>query len=105
MVTIYHDSFKVTEAHKVRMSASILLNNPVETKGEIGQTSIESGRFIVGSFEIQTKEFEKSWTGLFIWMNVNGYKKADRNPFEIYHNNFNEHPEKKAIVDFYIPIE
>lgn len=105
MVTIYHDSFKVTEAHKVRMSASILLNNPVETKGEIGQTSIESGRFIVGSFEIQTKEFEKSWTGLFIWMNENGYKKADRNPFEIYHNNFNEHPEKKAIVDFYIPIE
>lgn len=105
MVTIYHDSFKVTEANKVRMSASILLNERVETDGEIGLTSIEAGKFIVGNFEIGMKDFEKSWTGLFLWMNENGYKKADRNPFEIYHNNFKEHPEKKAIVDFYIPIE
>jgi AraC family transcriptional regulator len=105
MVTIYHDSFKVTEANKVRMSAAILLNKPTETVGEIGLTSIEAGKFIAGSFEIGLNEFEKSWTGLFLWMNQNGYKKANRNPFEIYHNNFNEHPERKAIVDFYIPIE
>lgn len=105
MVTIYHDSFKVTEANKVRMSAAILLNKPAKTVGEIGLTSIEAGKFIVGSFEIGLNEFEKSWIGLFLLMNENGYKKADRNPFEIYHNNFNEHPERKAIVDFYIPIE
>jgi AraC family transcriptional regulator len=37
-------------------------------------------------------------------MNENGYKRADGNPFEIYHNNFDEHPEKKSIVDFYIPV-
>ncbi|MGJ8551298.1 AraC family transcriptional regulator [Winogradskyella wichelsiae] len=105
MVTIYHDSFKVTEANKVRMSASILLNKPIGADGEIGLTSIQKGKFIVGSFEIGLNEFEKSWTGLFLWMSENGYKKADKNPFEIYHNNFNEHPERKAIVDFYIPIE
>ncbi|MEH1009555.1 AraC family transcriptional regulator [Winogradskyella sp. ECml5-4] len=105
MVTIYHDSFKVTEPNKVRMSASILLNKTVEADGEIGLTSIQKGKFIVGSFEIGLNEFEKSWTGLFLWMNENGYKKADKNPFEIYHNNFNEHPERKAIVDLYIPIE
>lgn len=105
MVTIYHDSFKITEANKVRMSASVLLNKSVDTEGEIGLTTIESGKFIVGSFEIGLNEFEKSWTGLFVRMNENGYKKADRNPFEIYHNNFKEHPERKAIVDFCIPIE
>ena len=105
MITIYHDSFKVTEANKVRMNASILLNKPVKAKGEIGLTSIEAGKFIVGRFEIGLNEFEKSWTGLFLWMNENGYKKIDKNPFEIYHNNFNEHPERKAIVDFCIPIE
>jgi AraC family transcriptional regulator len=105
MITIYHDSFKVTEASNVRMSASILLDKDVETNGEIGRTSIKAGKFIVGSFEIGLNEFEKSWTGLFVWMNENGYKKADREPFEIYHNNFNEHPQRKAIVDFYIPIE
>jgi AraC family transcriptional regulator len=26
-------------------------------------------------------------------------------PFEIYHNNFNTHPEKKCLVDLYIPVE
>lgn len=105
MITVYHDSFKVTEADKVRMSASILLDKAAETNGEIGLTTIEAGKFIVGSFEIGLNEFEKSWTGLFVWMNENGYKKADREPFEIYYNNFNEHPERKAIVDFCIPIE
>ena len=104
MITIYHDSFKITEYHKVRMSASLLLNEPVETEGEIGLTTIASGKFIVGSFEIGVEEFEKSWTGLFIWMNENGYKKADREIFEIYHNNFKDHPDQKAIVDFYIPV-
>lgn len=105
MMTIYHDSFKFTDANKVRMSASILLNKPEEIDGEVGLTTIETGKFIVGSFIIGVDEFEKSWTGLFVWMNDNGYKKADREPFEIYYNNFNEHPEKKAIVDFYIPIQ
>jgi len=105
MVVIYHDSFKVTPADKVRMSACILIKQPLDTKGEIGHTSIGPGKCIVGRFEITLNEFEKSWTGLFIWMNENGYKKAAKNPFEIYHNNFNEHPEKKAIVDFCIPVE
>jgi AraC family transcriptional regulator len=105
IVTIYHDSFKITEPEKVRMSACISLKEKVEVDGEIGLTTIEKGKFIVGHFEIQITEFEQSWSGLFIWMSENGYKKADRNPYEIYYNNFNEHPEKISIVDFCIPIE
>jgi AraC family transcriptional regulator len=105
IVTIYHDSFKISEPEKVRMSACISLKEKVEVDGEIGLTTIERGRFIVGHFEIQINEFEKSWSGLFIWMSENGYKKADRNPYEIYYNDFNEHPEKLSIVDFCIPIE
>jgi AraC family transcriptional regulator len=105
MLTIYHDSFKITEPEKVRMSCCMILNKIPQVEGEIGLTSIEKGKFIVGHFEIKIDEFEKSWTSLFIWMNEKGFKKADRNPFEIYHNNFKEHPENSCIVDFYIPIE
>ncbi len=105
MVTVYHDSFKVTQANKVRMSASILLNEKVEIKGEIGLATLQGGKFIVGRYEIEANEFEKSWTGLFLWMNENGYTKADREPFEIYYNNFNEHPQRKATVDFCIPVQ
>lgn len=105
MVTIYHDSFKITAAEKVRMSACLILKEPTEVNDEIGITTIDKGKFIVGRFEIQLNEFEKSWSGLFIWMDENGYKKADRNPFEIYHNNFRAHSERKCIVEMYIPIE
>lgn len=105
MITLYHDSYKITEASKVRLSACITLHKPEKLKGKIGLTSIAAGKYLVGSYEIGLTEFEKSWTGLFIWMNENGYKKAARNPFEIYHNNFHEHPEKKCMVDFCIPIQ
>lgn len=105
IVRLYHDSFKITTPNKVRMSIGVTLNQPVKVEGKIGLTQIEKGRYIVGSYEIEPVDFEKAWTGLFIWMNENGYKKADKNPFEIYHNNFNEHPEKKCIIDFCIPVE
>ena len=104
MISIYHDSFKITPPEKVRISASILLNKKVEITGEVGLTSIKKGKHIVGSFQIGMNEFEKSWTGLFLWMNENGYKKADQEPFEIFHNNPNEHPEGICIVDLCIPI-
>ncbi|MCK9208328.1 MAG: AraC family transcriptional regulator [Salinivirgaceae bacterium] len=105
MARVYHDSFKITEPEKVRMSVCILLKEPLEVSGEIGLTTIEKGKFIVGHFEIEPEDFEKSWSGLYIWMNENGFQKAERNPFEIFHNNYHEHPEKKSIVDLYIPIK
>jgi AraC family transcriptional regulator len=105
LMTIYHDSLKITEEDKARLSACFILDKFVSNDGHIGFSEIPSGNYIVGSFEILLDDFEKSWTGLYVWMNENGYKRADRDSFEIYHNNFNEHPEKKAIVDFYIPIE
>jgi AraC family transcriptional regulator len=105
MVTIYHDSFRDTEATKVRMSACILLNQPIEAGGEVRTTSLESGKHIVGKFELQMHEFGNAWSDLFVWMNENGYKKANKDPFGVYYNDHKKHPEKKAIVDLCIPVE
>ncbi|HZJ19397.1 MAG TPA: AraC family transcriptional regulator [Pricia sp.] len=105
MARIFHDSFKVTAPDKVRMSIGLLTDEPFETDGEIHNTTIKKSKCIVGHFEITADGFEKAWSGLFIWMNENGYKKAEEHPFEIYQNDFREHPENKCIVDFYIPIE
>ncbi|BDD05726.1 AraC family transcriptional regulator [Aureibacter tunicatorum] len=106
MITIYHDSFKVTEPHKVRMDACLLLQKELkQAKEEVRLKFIPEGKFIVGSFELGMQEFEQAWTGLFLWMNENEYQKADREPFGIYYNDFNSHPEKKAIVDLCIPIK
>lgn len=105
LARVFHDSFKVTAPDKVRMSISLLTNEPFTAKGEITKTEIAKGKYIVGRFEILPNEFETSWSSLFIWMNDKGYEKADKNPFEIYHNDYREHPERKFIVDFYIPIK
>ena len=105
MGRVFFDSFKFTAPDKVRMSIFLVTNEPFETEGEINKLTISKGKCIIGRFEITPMEFEKSWTSLFIWMNENGYKKGNENPYEIYHNDYREHPENKFIVDLYIPIE
>lgn len=104
LVRIYHDSFTVTSADKVRMSIGIVLALPVEVEGDIKLSAIEKGKYIVGHFEIEPRDFKQSWTALFVFMNENGFKKKDVNPFEIIHNDFNNHPEGKCIVDLYIGV-
>lgn len=103
LMTIYQDSLKVTEEDKARFRACIQTGNKVEHEFE--SASIPSGKYIVGRYEIVFDDFEKAWTGLYAWMDDNDYERADGDSFEIYHNNFNEHPEKKAIVDLHIPIK
>ena len=104
MITVYHDSFKVTAPDKVRIHACMLLDEPIKTDGKISPETLPKGKYIVGSFCIEINEFEKAWNGLFLWMKENGYEFRRSYPYEIYHNNFKEHPQKKCIVDFCIPI-
>jgi AraC family transcriptional regulator len=103
LMTVYQDSLKVTEEEKARFRACFKVKDKLDTEFE--NASIPSGKYIIGRFEIVLDDFEKAWTGLYVWMDENGYKRAEGESFEIYHNNFNEHPEKKAIVDFHIPIK
>jgi AraC family transcriptional regulator len=104
MISVYHDSFKVTAPNKVRIHACMLLDEPIKTDGETFPETLPKGRHIVGSYFIGIHEFEKAWQILFLWMNENGYQYKRTFPFEIYHKNFKEHPEKKCRVDFCIPI-
>ncbi|WP_299311954.1 AraC family transcriptional regulator [uncultured Aquimarina sp.] len=105
MGRVFHDSFKITSPDKVRMSICMLMVKPAIAEGEIIPLTIKKGRNIVGRFEITPNDFEKSWSSLFVWMSEQGFKKSKETPFEIYHNDFREHPENKFLVDFYIPIE
>ncbi|WP_175623307.1 AraC family transcriptional regulator [Chryseobacterium schmidteae] len=105
MISVYHDSFKVTSADKVRIHACMPLNKPLEKQdGQVFPETLEAGKFIVGSGELTLAEFEQSWVSLFLWMKENGYTTRKAFPFEIYHSNFKEHPEGKMLVDFCIPI-
>ncbi|PNW27353.1 AraC family transcriptional regulator [Formosa algae] len=101
---LFYDSFKVTAPDKVRMSVFLITKTPINSEGEINNLTLNKGKCIVARFKINPNDFEKSWTGLFIWMNENGYQKSEAHPYEIYQNDFRTHPEQKCIVDLCIPI-
>lgn len=101
---VFHDSFKITSPAKVRMSICIKMDTNFKQEGEITKVTLPKSKCIVGRFGINPMQFEQAWNSLFIWMNENEYKKSPENPFEIYHNDFREHPEQKLIADLYIPI-
>lgn len=105
IMTIYHDSFKVTAPERVRMSACISVGEEEKAEGKIHLTTVKPDKCIVAYFEVSVADFEKSWSSLFVWMNEQGYQKAEGNPFEIYHNDFREDPNQIAKVDFCIPIK
>jgi len=105
MARIFHDSFKTTAPSKVRMSICLLSDDEFISDDIVEELYIKEGRYIAAHFEIPPVDFEKAWSASFIWMNENGYKMAPKNPFEIYYNDFNTHPEGMAIVDLFIPIQ
>jgi AraC family transcriptional regulator len=104
MLTIYHDSYKITNPTKIKTSAGIMVNDTIKPVGEIALRTIKGGKFVVSRFEIPLTAFAKAWRSLFVWLNENGYRKRDEDCFEIYQNDFRQHPEQKSIVAFYIPI-
>jgi AraC family transcriptional regulator len=104
MVTIYHDSPKITNPNNLRLSACIVLNTPIKPTGEVNSRTIETTKCIVSRFEITPYQFKQAWESNFVWMIENGYKKSMLDPFDIYYNNAAEHPENKFIVDLCIPV-
>jgi AraC family transcriptional regulator len=104
MVTIYHDSPKITDPNNIRMSACLVIDDSVEMDETLNFRVLSPTKCIVSRFEITPFQFQQAWEASFVWMSENGYKKADKDPFEIYYNNAAEHPENKFIVDLCIPV-
>lgn len=104
-ITYYHDDPNITSTDKVRQSACLVTQGEVKTEGEIGRMSIPGGKHFVGHFEIAQQEFKQAWDSVCLWLAESGYQPEDRGPYEIYHNNHEEHPEKKFLVDICIPVK
>lgn len=104
LMRMFHDSLRITDPAKVRMSACLLLDKAIEPDGEMQRRVIPEGKFIVGHYEIDMTDYPRAWAGLFTWMNENGFKHTGAECFEIIHNDFRKHAEKKVITDLYIPV-
>ena len=103
--TVTHDDPTVTEMEKIRQSACLIVTEDVKVEGEIGKMTIPGGKYVVGHFELGMDEFQQAWNTMCHWFTESGYQQGDGCPYELYHNDFTTHPEKKHIVDICIPIK
>jgi len=104
-VTVYHDDPAITSVDKVRQDASIIVDSFPAVEGEIGKSVLPAGKYAVGRFEIGETEFEKAWNTMCSWFAESGYQPGDGSTYELYHNDYNDHPEHKFIVDICIPVK
>ena len=104
-VTVYRDDPAITSIDKVRQDASIIVTGNVKVEGEIGKSTVQAGKYAVGHFEIKETEFEQAWNTMCSWLTESGYQPDDGCTYELYHNDYSEHPEHKFIVDICIPVK
>lgn len=103
--TVVHDDPTITGQDKVRQSACVIVNEDVKVEGEIGKMTIAGGKYVVGHFEIGMDGFQNAWNTMCHWFTESGYQQGDGYTFELYHNFYQLHPEKKHIVDICIPVK
>jgi len=104
-MTVTHDDPAITDMDKIRQSACILVDKQVQTEGEIGEMIVSGGKYVVGRFELGMLDFEKAWNTMCNWFTESGYKQAEGNTFELYHNDIP--PQKEGaqfVVDICIPV-
>jgi AraC family transcriptional regulator len=103
---VYHDNPEITEEVRLRTSACISIPKDTPVEGEIGKMTIAGGRYAIARFEITSDQFQDAWdTVCGGWLPDSGYQPEDGPCFEIYHNNHQEHPERKHIVDICVPVK
>lgn len=106
MLTVYHDDPGITDEQKLRISVCLTVPEDTPVDGEIGKMKIEGWQYAVGHFEIDASEYGEAWNTLMGgWLPESGFQCDDRHLYELYLNNPEEHPEKKHLVDIYVPVK
>ena len=106
VLAVYHDDPDITAEEKLRVSACITVPKDTQPEGEIGTMTVAGGSFVVARFELAADEYEEAWKLVMGgWMPESGYQPDDRLCYELYHNDPEQHPEKKHIVDICIPVK
>ncbi len=105
-LTIYHDNPEITEEQKLRISVCVTVPPGTHPEGDIGVMTIDAGKYAAARFEIDASEFGAIWNWLMgVWLPSSGYQPDDRPCFEMYLNNWEEHPQKKHIVEIWEPVK
>lgn len=107
VISIYHDNPEITDEEKLRTSVCISVPVDTEVSGEVGKMKIEAANYAIASFELNgPADYQKAWNYVFSeWLPTSGFIPDDKPSYELYLNNPDQHPEKKHIVDIYVPVK
>lgn len=104
-VSLYHDDPSVTDIEKMRNDACLVVEKSIQVEGNIRKHQTLEGKYAVGYFEIGLEDFEKAWNSMYAWLSESGYQPKEASPYEIYHNDHEQHPQKKFILEICIPVK
>ncbi len=101
----YLDDPDITPVDKLQSDVFLVVDQDVKVDGEIGKYTIDGGRYAVGRFEIAMSEFADAWHAMCRLIEEHGCQSVDGPHHELYLNNPDEHPQKKHLVDIYVPVK
>lgn len=106
LFAIYHDNPEFTAKENLKTSICLAVSGHVEVEGEIGEMVIPSGKYAIVHFEIDQSEHTDAWNYIYgEWLPNSGFQPDDGYVFEMYMNDPSKHPEKKHIIDIYLPVK
>jgi AraC family transcriptional regulator len=105
LLTVYHDSLKISDPARARQSACIMVNTSIKQDEEVAIMTINGGKYLVARAALLLAEFEYAWISFFVWISEHGHTIREEEIFEIYHNDPTQHPEGKCHVDLCVPIK
>lgn len=101
----YLDDPDITPVDMLQSDVFLVVESDVKVEGEIGKYTIDGGKYAVGRFEIALSEFGEAWHTMCLLVTEHGFQSIDGCHHELYLNNPDQHPEKKHLVDIYIPVK
>lgn len=103
--TVFRDDLNITDFSKFKADVCISLKKPISPEGEVGISSISSGKYAVANFELDSHEFEAAWEWMFSeWLPKSGFQPDSRCCFERYLNDASTHPSNKHLIEICIPV-
>lgn len=101
---LYHDYSDLTEEDRLRVSIAMSVREDVSGQGEFGCNEIAGGRYAVGRFLLESKEYQGAWNYMISkWLPESGYMPDDRLCFEYYPTE-NGEENGRRVVEIFIPV-
>lgn len=103
--TVFRDDLNITDFSKFKADVCISLSSNIKPEGEVGVSTIPTGKYAVASFEIDADEYEQAWDLVYSdWLPNSGYQPDERCCFEHYLNDPKQHPENKHVIEVCVPV-